>query len=327
MNPAVAVVGTHVSYLDDPDRNLEEVLFEASNATLAAAGITMDDVDAIVVSCTDQVDGRVIEGMVAAGPTGGVGRDLTITPSASEHAFVLGYLRLLAGLGSTGLGSTVLTMSWSKPSEGVDPRHAELVMAEPFLLRPLGMNLAIAAGLQASAYQAAHGGVAGPDAPAAGVVAWPLTRADLPGSADVVAGAVLTTEPGDRPATWIRGAGWASDRYELGERDLTRLAALGTAADTAYRAAGITDPAAAVDHAEVQRLSRVGLLAAYRELGLPPPDPEPEPLPEGVPAAGFVRLARAAAHGIAHPGTTTVGAALHGFAGQGAAVVVFGGRP
>jgi len=316
----VAVVGTHVRRLDDPGANLEESVFHAARATLAAAGRTIDDVDAVVISCVDQVDGRVIEGMVTSGAAGGVGRDLTVTPSASEHALVLAYLRLLAGL-----GRTVLALAWCKPSEGVDPGHAEVVSAEPFLLRPLGMNLAVAAGLQANAYLARHGGD-------------PAGAAELPGTADVVCGAVLTTDPGDRPAAWMRGVGWASDRYELGERDLSRLAALEIAAGTAYAAAGVTDPPTQIDVAEVQRLSRVGLYAACEALGLSPPghgfesaggpvvNPTGEDLADAAPAAGFVRLARAAAHAMATPGSTAVGAALHGFAGQGAAVMVFGGR-
>src|SRR5918997_2027157 len=148
---AVAVVGAHhtpLAYRVD-DRSLEELVFAAASGALADAGLTRDDIDGVVLATADQMSGRVIESMVVNGAAGGVGQDVTTLASAGEHALVYGYLRLRAGL-----GRRLLVVAWSKASESVDPRHAERVAAEPFLLRPLGVDAGIAAGLQASAYAA-----------------------------------------------------------------------------------------------------------------------------------------------------------------------------
>jgi hypothetical protein len=76
------------------DRSLEELIYDTAQLALTDAGITIDDVDGIVVASNDQFDGRSISVMMASGPVGGVDRDIMSTPSASEHAFILGALRV-----------------------------------------------------------------------------------------------------------------------------------------------------------------------------------------------------------------------------------------
>src|SRR5690606_35595100 len=124
---------------------LEEMVFAASTEVLARAKVTRDEVGSIVISANDQTDGRVISCMVGAGPAGGVHHDVMMIAASGEHALIYAYLRLLAGE-----GSTVLVVGWAKPSESVHPDHAELVSAEPYVLRNIGMNQTIAAALQAS---------------------------------------------------------------------------------------------------------------------------------------------------------------------------------
>ena len=212
--PDVAVLAVHTDVVErEEDRSLEEMIFQATRAALAQAGIDRSGLGGIVLSGNDQIDGRVISCMPSAGPAGGVDLDVTMIASSGEHALVYGYLRLLSGQ-----GQNVLVVGWGKPSESVYPDFAELVSAEPYVLRAIGMNDTLAAALQASTWVTDSGSGSGGD-----TVSWPLTRDDLPGRCDGVYAAVLAVEgsfePG-RELAWVHGAGWSTDRYELGARDL-----------------------------------------------------------------------------------------------------------
>lgn len=348
------------------DRSLEEMIFEATSGALADAGLDIEDIDGIVLTTSDQASGRVIESMVVNGAAGGVGRDVTTLASAGEHALVYAHIRLLAEQ-----GRRLLVVAWSKESESLDPRHAQRVAAEPFLLRPLGMDLSVAAGLQASAYAARHGvdadavsalrdqrwqaasaahgeAVGHEPADSGDYVAWPLTSADLPQVVDVACAAILSIEDAvtpDQDPAWITGVGWSTDRYNLGERDLSRFEALSAAAAQAFD--GGESPEDAVF--EVQEISTVGAYAAYEALGLSASgqgsqvvdgDLSVNPSGGNLPAnpgnaAGFLRLLNAAQQVRGRAGAAQVeprprhgvGATLHGFAGQGAAVMVFAAEP
>lgn len=357
----VAVVGVaHTPYQRAvEDQSLEEMAFSAAQGALADAGLTIRDIDAVVLSTTDQVEGRVIESMVVNGAAGGVGRDVTTIASAGEHAFAYAYLALLAGQ-----AERALVVVWSKASEGRNPAHADWLSAEPFLLRRLGMTSVAAAGLQASAYAARHGldetaiqslrETRRAAASAAGAlietectgrpVAWPLTDLDLPRGCDVACAAVLTVgsrvTPDQSPA-WITGVGWATDQYDLGERDLSGFSALRTAAQMALGGEQPTD----IDVVEIQEISTVGAFAAAEAIGLAAPgggaaaalasrvNPSGGTLfADPGNAAGFLRILNAAQQVRGAGGTvqveprprTALAAALHGFAGQGAAVIAFG---
>ena len=76
------------------ERSLEELMYDTVQQALADAGLEIEDIDGIVVASNDQYDGRAISVMMASGSVGGVDRDILSTPSASEHAFVMGALRV-----------------------------------------------------------------------------------------------------------------------------------------------------------------------------------------------------------------------------------------
>jgi acetyl-CoA C-acetyltransferase len=363
----VAVTAAGFSRPPHPDvyHRLEERIFETVREVLDQASLVIEDIDAIVISSDDQIHGRIIESMVAAGAVGAVNRDLTTLASAGEHAFVYAYLRVRAGH-----GRRVLAVSWGQPSESVDPRHVDLVAAEPFIQRPLGITNTVAAGLQASEYcrlfglnaNVAHELVVAREEAAERffgvslrtrsdrIVAFPLRERDLPRHTDMVAAMVLTAEEAvteaDRPA-WVNGVGWATDQYDLSSRDLSRFKSLELA--TAMAFAG-TSPAASVDVAEIHELSSVAAFIACESLGLAPrgrgheaalgwtipvnPSGGNLPFNPGN-AAGFMRLLLAAeqVRGLAGAGQVApnakraLGATLHGRAGQGAVVVNFGAVP
>lgn len=300
-------------------RSLEEMIFGVAHDTLADAGLSQAEIGGVVLSGNDQTDGRVISCMTSAGPAGGVDRDVTMIASSGEHALVYGWLRLRSGQ-----GDTVLVVGWGKPSESVNPDYAELVSAEPYVLRAVGMNDTIAAALQASRW-------ADPaSATGAATVSWPLTAQDLPRRGDAVYAAVLATEgafePG-REVAWIRGAGWSTENYELGARDVGAQTALDQA--LAHLARG-QDPAPSStwDAVEIAAPSEPAASRAATTLGLPAHATvngsgslNTRLAPAHV--AGLDRLLAAA--GSVGPGTATAaGVGFNGFAGQGATVMVFG---
>jgi len=121
-----AVVGCAIRpAITGRDRSLEEIIYDISQAALADAGLTIEDIDGIIVGCNDQFDGRAISVMMASGPTGGVDRDIMSTPSSSEHAFILGALRV-----ASGQFRTQLVVSWS-PTEVSSMAEAQRLGADP----------------------------------------------------------------------------------------------------------------------------------------------------------------------------------------------------
>ena len=94
LNTRIAVIGSALRTPKTADaESLEELLFEVTQSALSDAGLTIEDIDGIVVASNDQMDGRAISVMAASGSVGGVGRDILSTPSAGEHAFVKGQRR------------------------------------------------------------------------------------------------------------------------------------------------------------------------------------------------------------------------------------------
>ena len=231
----VVAAGHHVASDRIETASLEELIFKTSSIAIARAGLTPEDVDAVVISGNDQTDGRIISCMVTAGAAAGVGKNVTTIASAPEHAFAYAYLRLLSGQ-----GTNALVVGWSKPSESVFPEHAELVSADPFLVRPLGMNHVIASALQASALLHREADPTPVTSTDNAYVAWPLTADSYHGHADGVCAMVMelrdATDP--RPGAWVRGVGWAMDRYDLGDREDLEAGGLDAAMLQASKQAG-----------------------------------------------------------------------------------------
>jgi acetyl-CoA C-acetyltransferase len=271
------------------DRSLEEMIYDTAQLALADAAVTIDEIEGIVVAANDQFDGRSISVMMASGSVGGVDRDIMSTPSASEHAFILGALRI-----ATGQFRTQLIVSWS-PTEVSSMSEVQRLGADPYFHRALPLDELSAHALQASAIERiqpntralaeavaeknrAHGHLAWPDPPlhpAPGPWRWPLTpamtSAPVTGSvALVLAAPDFIVEHGLRDVAWLHGMGWATEPSLLGDRDLATAPALTAAARQAYEAAGITDPVSDFDLVEVTDATPYCELLAYEGLSLCP---------------------------------------------------------
>jgi acetyl-CoA C-acetyltransferase len=269
------------------DRSLEEVIYDTTQQALADAGLNIDDIDGIVVGCNDQLDGRAISVMMASAAVGGVDRDILSTPSGSEHAFILGALRV-----ASGQFRTQLVVAWS-PTEASSIPEAQRLAADPYFHRRLPLDELSAHALQAGAVEHAvpgagdmaasiiaknrrHGYFAYPDPPVRstpGSARWPLvagsTTNPLTGCvALVLATADFIAERNLVDVAWVRGMGWATEPSFLGDRDLGTAPALQAAAAQAYAEAGITDPITQLDVVEITDATPYAELLAYEALGL-----------------------------------------------------------
>ncbi|MDE2394877.1 MAG: hypothetical protein KGM91_05520 [Burkholderiales bacterium] len=298
LNRPTAVIGSAIMAPMTHERwSLEESLYEVTQAALKNAGLRIEDIDGIVVGCNDQFDGRAIAVMAASGSVGGVDRDILCTPSAGEHAFVMGVLRI-----ASAQYETQLVLAWG-PTEVSSLPEAERLAADPYFHRRLPLDDLSSFALQANALIAAQpqaqqlaaalvaqnrrrGAAAYPEtaAPAeseAQVAAsaptrWPLQAGMLSAPAGGAVALVLASEAHVKKAgitnpAWVRGMGWATEAAFLGDRDLTAASALESAAAQAFSEAGITK-ASEIDVAEICAATPYQELIAYQALGIAGPD-------------------------------------------------------
>ena len=283
LNKKIAVIGCAIfAPVSGRKRSLEELLYDVTQAALKDAGLSIDDIDGIVVAANDQMDGRAIAVMAASGSVGGVDRDILSTPSASEHAFVMGVLRV-----ASGQFRTHLVVSWS-PTEAHSLAEVQRLAADPYFHRRLPQDDLASFALQANALAArapdvhdiaqamARGHRASwPRADAADPKRWPLTSdmvsPPVTGAVALVIAAedFVADHDGVTPA-WLRGMGWATETGFLGDRDLATAPALEAAARQAYADAGITSAQGVFDVAEIADPTPYQQLLALEGLGLSP---------------------------------------------------------
>ncbi|MDO8773471.1 MAG: hypothetical protein Q7K57_33140 [Burkholderiaceae bacterium] len=291
----VGVIGSAIFAPRYPEHSsLEETLHAVTQSALRDAGIDIEDIDGIVVASNDQLDGRAISIMAASGSVGGVGRDILSTPSGSEHAFVLASLRVRSGM-----YRTQLVVSWS-PLETSTIGETQRLSNDPYFHRSLPLDDLSAHALQANTLEAKvpglreaaiattaknrrHGAMAYPDLSVAPVepvmiaggkmLRWPITDGMVSKPAFGAVAMVLASqewidERKSCKAAWVHGMGWATETAFLGDRDLSTLPSLKSAAEQAYAEAGISQPSVSFDIAEVADATPYQELVALEGLGL-----------------------------------------------------------
>jgi len=292
----VAIVGIGQTALTTAadDRQYHEHDFEAARLALADAGLDRGDLDTVICSGWDAVDGRTISDMHTAMSAGGYLKDSSHVGEDGIMALAYAYLRLTSGLFDVALVS----------AHG----HAESsfetvsnVVFDPLFTRPLGQSHLVSLALQANAYLQRYGlseeqasavvvknrdnGAGNPRAHlqqpvgmeevlASDPVCYPLRALHCPpqsvgGVAIVFASEDAARRISDKPV-WISGISWAIDSYDLGSKEISRLGSLATAAGKAYRMAGISDPVKDLDLAEVHDITAFHELMAYEALGMAP---------------------------------------------------------
>ena len=239
VHPAADVVG---------DLRLEEMAYRTARAALDDAGVERRQIDHVTLAGSDEIDACSISSMLLAAPSGAYLKDEMRVTDSGLTGLNLGAMR--AGSGELQLG---LVVSWSQSS--VSPlEDIARMRAEPFYLRPIGLNFGIADGLFASAVAHRHGltqdavaervrlrlGAASRNSralvrplptsaeiSASPLLAHPLRTAHRAPVTDGAVALVLASgdwvraNPTQRPLARIAAAAWAVDRYQL---DAQRLA-------------------------------------------------------------------------------------------------------
>ncbi|NBS73379.1 MAG: hypothetical protein EBS66_07785 [Betaproteobacteria bacterium] len=270
INRQVGVIGQAVyAPRNAAQASLEEGLYAVTHAALKNAGLTIEDIDGIVVAGHDQMDGRAITIMMASGSVGGVTRDILATPSGAEHAFVLGALRVRSGM-----YKTQLVVSWS-PLETENINDVQRLANDPYYHRQLPLDDLASHALQANVLE--HSIPKLRDAVIEltrqmrqnGVKAYPHyspAPTEKVWVALVLAGDEWLNEHKDHSTAFVHGMGWATETAYLGDRDLSQLTSLKAATQQAYVEAGITKPQ--FDLAEVADATAYQALMSLEGLGL-----------------------------------------------------------
>lgn len=223
--------------------SLNDLIFSTVRRALDDAGVTLSDVDSVVLGAHDLTDGRSLSSMVTAPAAGAFGKDEVRLGDDGSSAFVVATARVRAGGSRCGI-----VAAWGRASEG-DPDAIANALFDPFFTRPLGLTEIAVSALRAGAALARYPGYgswreragarraagqvpAGPRATAA----LPLRPDELPVWSDVAAALVLSAEPA---AVEVRGVGMSTEPYQIGDRDLLGLPALRAASRQALRAAGM----------------------------------------------------------------------------------------
>lgn len=147
MNTYVLSLAVSPPELAVRDRRCEELAFDTVRRALAQAGIDRRQIDAVTLATSDEMDGRSISSMLMAAPSGAYLKDELRVTDSGLTGLVMGALR--TGSGRFHLGVVV---SWSQTSQ-ISIDDLGRMRAEPFALRPIGLNERIAEGLQAGALQ------------------------------------------------------------------------------------------------------------------------------------------------------------------------------
>jgi acetyl-CoA C-acetyltransferase len=289
---AIVAVGQtrHEAFKDD--RVYWENAYEATKLALESAGLDKGQIDTVIASGWDAVDGRTISDMHTCMAIGGYLKDSAHVGEDGILALAYGYLRIASGQFDTAVVA------------GQGHREASLervsnVVFDPLFTRPLGANYLTSLAMQANAYAQRYGvgqesaakvvvknrangthnpyshlqsPVALEEVLSSGWVAYPLRALDCPPESVGGVALVLAAEENvkritDRPV-WIKGISWAIESYYLGSKDLSQMPSLAAAAQRAYGMAGITRPLEELDVAEIHEPTSYHELMAYEALGL-----------------------------------------------------------
>lgn len=291
----VAIVGSAqtVHQRRKADQNVEDMIYETVTALLEKTGLTINDVEMVMGAGDDVMDGRSISNVFTAEYAGAFLKEESKVEDDGAFAACYAFMRLAAGA-----FDTALVYGYSKASDS-SPQYYSGMIADPFYLRPLGVEAITAAALQAGCYFQKYGvteqeaamiavknrrhALANPHAQIKGeftvedvmrspMIASPIKRLDAAPVTDGCCAMLLMSEEavtrhGLKPA-WIRGVGFCTDTYYLGHRDLTEIRSAHLAAERAYKMAGVSDPHKEIDVAEIHEPFAFQELMMYEALGL-----------------------------------------------------------
>jgi acetyl-CoA C-acetyltransferase len=273
-----AIIGVGMTRIEaNKVRNtFADMVWEAVGKALDDAGMTIDDIDNVVTTSNDFWDGRTISCMAVGDASGARHKNVSCVEGDGTFGAFYGLTRILSGA----YGTTLVT-AHSKGSESVSSLITNAAF-DPIYARALGMDMISACAMQSKAYQQRtgttaeqmamvsvknHGNAkANPlaqlpmditvkDVLQSEMIADPLHKLDCSPVSDgccaiILAGQSRVSKYRGKPV-WIAGVSFCSDAYFLGDRDLSCAPSLTKAAQKAFAMAGINDPAAEIDIAEL----------------------------------------------------------------------------
>jgi acetyl-CoA C-acetyltransferase len=279
----VAVIGAGMTLFRR--RMLEtgrELSFEASKMALESAGMTLRDIESVVIgTAPDAFDGVHMKGEYLLEGAGGVNKP-------TSRVYVGGGTGVFTPIGgwwhvASGLFDSCLVVAEEKMSPlHPHPQYAFWSIFDHTTERPLGVTLLWIFALEMRRYMHAHNvteedialvavknKMNALDHPCAQIAAkitvddvmksekmvWPVKRYDVSPPSDGAAAAILVSEEVARKYTddpvWIDGVGWNLDSQYWTNRDLYYPSYVESAARMAYKMAKIENPRKQLDFAEV----------------------------------------------------------------------------
>ncbi len=251
----------------DP-RSIPEIVLQAVEGALEDAGITHQEIDAVVTASVDILDGLTASNIAVTEVVGAVMKPEARIAADGLAAAIHGACQIWSGA-----YDTLLVVAHAKPSMAPYQDLMQWAM-DPIYLQPLGVDFLTCAGLQAQVLAACDAGaerrwaelaalrragtplaISADDILASPIVASPLRAEMCAPMEDGACAIVLTAVPGkdgvkgsERPR--ITGIGHDLAPHDLGDREMGIWRGLERACNRAYRMAGIDDPASAFDLAE-----------------------------------------------------------------------------
>jgi acetyl-CoA C-acetyltransferase len=295
----VAIVGTGQTHFvsRNVESNMAELVGIAVRRALEDSGLTMKDIDAVIIGNMEHFEGINNVDLWQVDFTGSFGKHgIKITTGGTTGTSVAqaGYYYT-----KSGLFDTVLAIGWEKQSEG-DTTTSLTTAADPIWERPLNAGAIGVFGVLATWFMQEYGltlehaakvasknrqhGLKNPysqlklditpeDVMKSRMLAYPLRTLDMCPASDGAAAVIYASEEKakkitDRPA-WVVACASAHESGYIGDPPgFVNLRTLKTAAKRAYQKAGISDPAKEIDVFEVYEPTSWMELSIYEALGV-----------------------------------------------------------
>lgn len=278
----VAVVGAGLTkFMRRAQETGKELSYEAAKAALDNAGMTLNDIDCVVMgTAPDAFDGVHMKGEYLSDGAGAWGRPYMrsyVGGGTGVFAPIQGWYHIASGMFDTCLVVCEEKMSSCLPH----PQAAFLTIFDHTTERPLYPNLLWIFAMEMNRYMTTHGitheeiahvavknkknaidhpsaqipmEITVEDVLHSEVMAWPVHRLDVSPTSDGAAAVVLASERRvkkitDKPV-WIQGVGWNLDTAYWTNRDLYYPEYVERAARMAYQMAGVKEPRKEIHIAE-----------------------------------------------------------------------------
>jgi acetyl-CoA C-acetyltransferase len=270
----------------------DEATFKVSRQALDAVGLEREDIDFVVISTMDGLDGITISNGLLAPAAGAYDRSSVRIQTSGIHCLISGVADILTG------GSD-LVMVASSDTVGANYQYLTNYNKDVYFRGPLGFNGVQSYGLLAMDYMnrnslddrvyadaASKNYQAGCLNPYAHVrndfstedvanseyISWPLRSLEMGQPSNGAVAFILASEERAKELTdnpiWISGVGVASTPYLGSWEELSRVKALEIASAKAYNMAGISNPREEIDLVELCNPFAAFELIAYEKLGL-----------------------------------------------------------